>query len=107
MFPGLQCGHVEKRLSQVTGEKASPFSFSQPGTVPFPDLNFCCDLLPLLFMLLTIPSNNSRGKQIAAPAQPHQLGWGKHRSEQRAAEKLSPLPFPKGPGRGKKHIAAA
>lgn len=34
----------------------------------FPGLNFCCDLLPLPFMLLSIPQNNSRGKQTAAAA---------------------------------------
>lgn len=62
---------------------------------------------------LTIPSNNSRGKQIAATDAcmkgATSAGGGESNiSEWRSGgEKLSLLPFPKGSGRGRKHRPAA
>lgn len=100
-----------QRLSQVTGEKASPFSFSQLGTVPFP--KFECLLWPpssALYALIHSPKQQQREADSSSSRCLHRRGshiswgWGKqHRSKKGSGgEKLSLLPFPKVPRQGQK-----
>lgn len=89
------------RGSQVTGEKASPFSFSQLGTLPFP--NFECLLWPpssALYALIHSPKQQQREADSSSSRCLHRRGshiswgWGSNTEARRDQEERSFHLFP-------------
>lgn len=93
---------MEKRLSQVTGEKASPFSFSQPGTVPFPRSEFLLwPTSPALYALNHSLKQQQR-EADSSTSTATSAGVGKTQERAESGREAFTSSLPKGPREGQK-----